>query len=108
MFHKKKAKGFAECFGHTRRRMYERYGVQINEEQYRQMVAKIKRQESQVCYKQSLTRVVHKLEFLGKRIIVIYDKSRKLINTALPTQAEFERRSRSEITFHGEELYAQN
>jgi hypothetical protein len=88
----KKKKTDKELFPHTKKRCYERYGIEITRNEYDQIISKIKKdiKDGQIThlYKQSLTRSIFKVRIQEKDVIICYDKSRKLIMTALPPECE--------------------
>jgi hypothetical protein len=85
---KKKAKGFDELFGHTRKRIKERYGIVIDEIQYRQLSKLIRRcsQIAKFIKRSSNTRTIYEIPFMEKILLVVYDTNRHGIITALPNE----------------------
>lgn len=69
---------------HAKRRALERYGLEITQEKYDQIVKLVQSGKSKFLFRQS-HRVSHFLiEFEGKSMRVVYDKQRKTIVTFLP------------------------
>ena len=102
----RKAKTIKEMYQHTKNQALARYGILIDQNAYQQMISKIKKQEAQFLYKQSLTRTIWKVKLNESCLVVVYDKSRGLICTALPIEAEQE-----QFNFHvrpAQEEYAFN
>ena len=71
---------------HFRRRVFERYGITINEGEYEYLVSQIKKRTAQVTflYKQSNRVSIHKIIYKQLSLVVVYDKLRKSLITALP------------------------
>jgi hypothetical protein len=76
---------------HFKKRALQRYGINICSSTYTKIIKAIKRISNEIdvkyLMKQSNTRVVYKITISGKDIIVIYDKSRHELVTALPYEA---------------------
>jgi hypothetical protein len=68
---------------HFKNRVLERYGLSINKESYKLIVDKIQNGESTYLGKRSLRTSYHKVDFYGTNIIVVYDKTRGTLVTAL-------------------------
>jgi esterase/lipase len=68
---------------HFKRRINERFGIEINRKDQEEIVEKIKKKEAEIIYKQS-NRVVHYLmEYKGNKMVMVYDKNRKSLITVL-------------------------
>lgn len=72
---------------HFRRRVYERYGLTINEGEYNFLVSCIKSNKKDVVQflmRQSNRITVHLLTYKDIQVVGVYDKIRKSLVTALP------------------------
>lgn len=68
---------------HFKKRARQRYGIKLDSDDVQAIGDMIRRGESQFISKQSNTRTVHKVEFNGSEMIVVYDRLRKTPITAL-------------------------
>lgn len=68
---------------HAKKRLKQRYGLELNSKQLREIVVMIMLNKSDGIEKQSNRVSKHKVRYMGKDIIVLYDKIRKNIITAL-------------------------
>lgn len=83
----KKKKDITELYGHTRKRLLERYNADISKGTYRKISKAIRR-----CQKEGLkyigassyNRTIWHIQMLGYDFIGVYDKKRHLLVTALP------------------------
>jgi hypothetical protein len=69
---------------HFKRRVRERYGINVNRHLYRLFLEKIWNGESEMVERQSHTRSVHRIMTFYGPMYVVYDSLRKEFNTALP------------------------
>ena len=79
MFSKNKAERL-----HFKKRMSERYGLDISRENIVRIVKIIQRNQSIFTIKQSNTRSIHFISYADRVIPMVYDKLRKELVTALP------------------------
>lgn len=73
---------------HFRRRVFERYSIQISDGEYDYLVSRIKKNDKEVVTfltKQSNRLSVHILSYKQQDIVAVYDKIRKSLVTALPS-----------------------
>jgi len=68
---------------HARRRFLNRFDIDINDNQYIQLVNKIQKGRAELVRRQSNRVSIWDLEFEGQMIRVVYDKKTKAIVTAL-------------------------
>lgn len=68
---------------HTKQRAVERFGISLNKRKYQEIVGMIRGGQSQFVCAQSNRVSVHRLQYEGKEIGVVYDKQRKSIATLL-------------------------
>jgi len=68
---------------HSMRRFKERYGRKLEKNEYREMCLMIKGEQSEFIFKQTCTRILHRLIFSEVYVYVVYDKSRGEIATFL-------------------------
>lgn len=68
---------------HFKRRLFERYGLLVNREEVNEMVRMIQNNNSECIEQQSLRKSLHKVVFRDREILVVYDKMRKTLVTAL-------------------------
>jgi len=66
---------------HARRRFRERLGKTPNRHMLRELTGLIQRGKSEPLEKQSNRVSKHRVEYQGEKLIVIYDKTRKLVVT---------------------------
>jgi len=71
---------------HSRMRMLERYGIDLTDELREQIRHQITKEESRFLYEHSLTRTVHEVTVMGKKVIVVWSKVRGSIVTVLPAE----------------------
>lgn len=72
---------------HFKRRVFERYSLTINDGEYDFLVSRIRKNDKTVVKfltKQSNRVSVHLLMYKDHEIVVVYDKERKSLVTALP------------------------
>ena len=72
---------------HFKRRVFERYSLTINDGEYDFLVSRIRKNDKTVVNfltKQSNRVSVHLLMYKDHEIVVVYDKERKSLITALP------------------------
>lgn len=69
---------------HAKVRAYERYGIRLNRESYRELCGQIKRGASEFVSKTSNDRSVHRVELDGVKLNVVWSKKRRRIITVLP------------------------
>lgn len=72
---------------HFRRRVFERYSLQINEGEYDFLVSRIRKNDKAVVTfltKQSNRLSVHLINYRNTEFVAVYDKLRKSLVTALP------------------------
>lgn len=68
---------------HTKQRLEERYDLKLNRHDLKTLVSKIQRGDAKFLRRQS-NRVTHwMVNYLGKKILLVYDKKRQSIITAL-------------------------
>lgn len=81
----KKSKGKRKAqIKHALRRFDERFDLQLNDNQYKQIVNMIQKGRAEFIRKQS-NRITHwDVTFQDQVIRVVYDKARKVVVTALP------------------------
>ncbi len=91
----KKAKGIYELYTHTKRRLLERYNIDITEQDYKKISKTIRRYgkhppEGTLSYigRSSHNRTVWDIDIYGYKFIGVYDKKRHLLVTALPNSKE--------------------
>ena len=70
---------------HSRRRAYERYGIELGPASRKAIVGAIQGGLSRPVERQSLRVTVHDVEFDGGVVRVVYDSRRKELVTFLPT-----------------------
>lgn len=76
---------------HAKRRAYERFGIELKTQDIRQFVDDIQKQKENVSFVKALSNRVScwKVSFnVDKQAYALYDKSRKVIVTFLPTTFE--------------------
>lgn len=71
---------------HAKRRALERYDLELSDRDLREIVRLIQAGKAQKTLKQSHRVTVCWLQFQGKTIKVVYDKSRKSIASFLPME----------------------
>jgi len=74
---------------HARKRFYERYGMELSKVQYRELCVLLQSGNDEYCttlYKQSCTRTVKSIEFMGETLYLVYDKLRHQIATFLTAE----------------------
>jgi len=69
---------------HFSKRCKERLGLDVNDNQYTQIINKIQKGRAKLIRKQSNTRTIWEIMFEGKLIKVVYDKKRKTAVTTFP------------------------
>lgn len=75
---------------HAKRRALERYGFDLNNEKYNQIVRLIQRGEANFVRRQSLRVSIFSLFFEDKECVVVYDRFRKSLASFLPIEAKYE------------------
>jgi hypothetical protein len=70
---------------HARRRFRERYGIVLNEHQYKYLSQQISDNRAKFIEKQSNRVSVFELKYENQMVRVVYDKQTKQIVTVLPT-----------------------
>jgi hypothetical protein len=70
---------------HARRRFRERYGIVLNEHQYKYLSQQISDNRAKFIEKQSNRVSVFELKYENQVVRVVYDKQTKQIVTVLPT-----------------------
>jgi hypothetical protein len=71
---------------HFRKRLFERYHLEISTGEYRQLAADIQAGRGRLLFRESLTRTHWLVRFKGAAVRVVYDKTVKGLATALPTE----------------------
>jgi hypothetical protein len=74
---------------HTIRRLMERYGLEINDNEYEQLCNIIKKDKGEFVKKITLRVTVWDVMFKKKKIRLLYDKNRCTVITALTPSMEF-------------------
>lgn len=69
---------------HAIRRLYERYEIAINDNQYQDIVNLIQRCKARFILRQSNRVTAFEIEFKQRKLIALYDSHRKSIITFLP------------------------
>lgn len=78
-------KAVAQMF-HARKRVKQRYGIRLSEEEHKEIIKIIKQGKSpgvKTLYIQSLTRSVKQVLYKGETLFLVYDNSRSSIRTFL-------------------------
>lgn len=90
---RKKPKG-PEQRAHFKRRLFERYGIEINRIEYSELCERLRRNGADVLYvrAESNTRTHWIIEIQGVKVRAVYDKARGQLVTALPPEADVSRR----------------
>ena len=86
----KNAKGNAQR-GHFKRRIFERYGIQVNDGEYDYLVSRIRKNDKSVVsflMKQSNRISVHLVKYKESEIVIVYDKIRQTLCTCLPSDCK--------------------
>ena len=73
---------------HLKRRFYERYNLEITNQDIKEMVRKIQNQQAEFIERQSNRITIWKLQFRDKDYTIVYDKVRKSIVTVFPEMDE--------------------
>lgn len=68
---------------HFKKRMRERFDIDIREDELQKLIADIKNNRSDCLWKQSNTKSLHKVSLRDKEIYVIYSKKYRMFMTAL-------------------------
>jgi hypothetical protein len=66
------------------RRIKERYGIEANSSMIKFMITLIQKNKAEFVTKISLSRSLWKVPIADNNVLVIYDKNRKYLITALP------------------------
>ena len=72
---------------HFKKRVYERYDIVLNDGEYDYLVSRVKTNDKSIVkflMKQTNRVTVHIITFKNTEIVVVYDKLRKQLVTALP------------------------
>jgi hypothetical protein len=72
---------------HAKRRAQERFGLEVNHEQYRELVRQIQVGKAQFIERQFRSRTHWWVTIDGKQARVVYDKDRHTIITFLPEES---------------------
>lgn len=83
LFRKKSAKTASDLRLHFKKRLKQRYGIEINREGIEYIVRQIQSQNCEFVIKQSLRVTIFDVMYENKKIRVVYDKNRKTLITAL-------------------------
>ena len=75
---------------HAKMRAAERYDLNLSDGQYNNLCNIIRRGGSKIVFKQSNRVTIHKLEWDGKEMVVVYDKLRNTIVSFLPNMERYE------------------
>ena len=70
---------------HAKRRISERYGIDVNRQTLREMISLLN--HSTFVYRQSSRTTFHLIHYEDKPMLVVYDKTRHTLATALPEDA---------------------
>jgi hypothetical protein len=68
---------------HARRRILARYGLVLNDQQFKELNAILAKGNGDVLCKQSLTKSIRKINFLKQDFYVVYDKKQRQVATFL-------------------------
>lgn len=71
---------------HFKRRMFERYGVEINRKDIETIVKSIQNREAKFLSRTSNRVTLWEVDYQGLAIPVVYDSQRKTVVTALPQE----------------------
>lgn len=69
---------------HAIRRLFERYEIRVNDNQYQNLVNLIKDNKARFITRQSNRVTVFEISYLNRKLVACYDSSRKSIATFLP------------------------
>lgn len=83
-FSQRSAKGISECRRHFLRRLAERYGLSITQDQYQAACRDVRAGAGRFLEKESLTRTHWLIRVSGKPVRAVYDKRQSALVTALP------------------------
>ena len=72
---------------HAKQRAKSRFGIDLNQHQYQELIEKIQAGRVESSKRLSLRVTEHIIEYQGKEMKVLYDKQRKTIITFLPVDA---------------------
>ena len=77
--------GNVEIRQHFKRRMKERYGIEVSKKDMKEIIRMLN--DRTFVKSKSNSRKVHRINFKGKEVLVVYDKNRKVLVTALENNA---------------------
>ncbi len=72
---------------HAKRRAAERYGVDLHQDAYLQMIRAIQAGNAKLIKRQSVRCAIYEVSHKGQKLPVVYDRKRKTIVTVLPEAA---------------------
>ena len=75
---------------HAKRRCWSRYGLELTSRQIKEIVRQVQEQDDAVFItRHSNTRTIWRVNYSGKRLIVVYDNKRQNIATFLPPRKRY-------------------